>query len=136
MLVIGLGLTSLSIYLLRLDIFVASLSLITVFMTSIGITSLAMGLGAIYPTFNVENPMQLTTGIGAVLTVILSMLYIGATIMVVAYPMHEYFSRNANSVAVDSAMLIGPAISLIILTALATFFPVKFGLRRLLQKSE
>ena len=136
MLVIGLGLTGLSIYLLRLDVFVAYLSLVTIGLLSIGITSLAMGLGAIYPTFNVENPMQLTTGIGAVLTVILGMLYIGLTLSIVAYPMHIYFATGANPVAVDSAMLIGPAVWLILLTGFATILPIKLGLHKLQQRSK
>jgi ABC-2 type transport system permease protein len=136
MMIIGLGLTGLSIYLLRLDVFVASISLITVFFVSIGITSLAMGLGAFFPTFNVENPMQLTTGVGAVLSVILSMLYIAATIMIVAYPMNEYFYVGANFHAVSNSTLIYPALCLIGLTAVAAIFPIKFGLQKLYQRSK
>ncbi|MCX7918908.1 MAG: hypothetical protein N3A72_04730 [bacterium] len=136
MLVIGLGLTGLSIYLLRLDIFVAILSLTTIAVVSIGITSLAMGLGAFFPTFNVENPMQLTTGIGAVLTVILSMLYLGATLSIVAYPMHIYFASGANPANIHPLALIYPAGMLILITIIATILPIKFGLRKLQQRTK
>jgi ABC-2 type transport system permease protein len=136
MLVLGLGLTGLSIYLLRLDMFVATLSLATTVLIGIGITSLAMGLGAFFPTFNVENPMQLTTGIGAVLTVILSMLYIGATLSIVAYPMHIYFANGANPANIHPLALIYPAGLLILITGIATFLPIKFGLQKLHQRTK
>jgi hypothetical protein len=122
--------------LLGLDIFVASISLITVFFVSIGITSLSMGLGAYFPTFNVENPMQLTTGVGAVLTVILSMLYIAATIMIVAFPMNEYFYVGANFHAISKLTLIYTTVWLVGITTLATIFPIKLGLKKLYQRSK
>ncbi|MFB3895135.1 MAG: hypothetical protein ACE14V_02415 [bacterium] len=136
MLVIGLGLTGVSIYMLHLDIFVASVSLISVAIVAVGITSLAMGLGAYFPTFNVENPMQLTTGVGAVLTVILSMLYIGITIVFAAYPMNIYFSFGADYHAIPLFYLIKPALYLTGVTLVASVLPIKIGLRKLYQRTK
>jgi len=56
------------------------IGLVTVLLLSIGLTSMAVGLGAIFPDFKQDNPARIANGVGGTLNIILSLLYIGGTL--------------------------------------------------------
>ncbi|MDX2175290.1 MAG: hypothetical protein SF028_02360 [Candidatus Sumerlaeia bacterium] len=55
---------------------------------SVGLTSLSVGLGAIVPNFTEDNPARIANGLGGTLNVILSLLYIGVGVWLLAVPIH------------------------------------------------
>ncbi len=131
MLAVGGGLILLANYLLQIDPLVGIISLACVILMSVALTSIAMGLGAMFPTFNVENPMQLSAGTGSVLTVVLSLFYIMATIFLAAQPMIPYFLNGANVSFIPMWSILFPLITGLVLNFIAILFPIHLGINRL-----
>jgi ABC-2 type transport system permease protein len=106
------------------------LSTATVLVMSFGLTSLAVGLGALTPNFREDNPARIANGLGGTLNVILSLVYIGSVTMLMFIPARladqgilqtsEYWSRWAL-----------PHIALlIVINATVIVAPMWLGLRR------
>lgn len=70
------------------------LSTATIFLMTIGLTGLGVGMGAIYPKFINENPAQIAMSTGGILYMIFSLFYIGVTIVLEAWPVYIYFSQQ------------------------------------------
>ena len=121
MITVGVGLIGLANYLLQIDAFVAALSLVTVIVMCFALTSIAMGLGAMFPTFNVENPMQLSAGTGSVLTVVLSLVYILVIIVLAAQPIIPYFRSGGNPSFIPMWAILFPLIAGIIINFVIQF---------------
>ena len=131
MLFVGLGLIILANNLLQMDFYISTLSIIVVIMMSISLTSMAMGLGAMFPTFNVENPMQLSTGTGAVITVVTSLIYILVTIVLAAQPMIPYFMNGGDIRSLPHGTILIPLGILVIFNLVFAIVPIWFGIQRL-----
>ena len=68
------------------------LTLATIFLMSVALTSLAIGLGALFPNFKEDNPAWIANGLGGTLNIVLSMLYIGGVIAMMAVPVFLYYT--------------------------------------------
>jgi ABC-2 type transport system permease protein len=80
--------------LLEVSGYMMVLSTVTIFLMTLGLTGLGVGMGAIYPKFINENPAQIAMSIGGILYMILSLFYIGVTIVLEAWPVYIYFSQQ------------------------------------------
>ena len=85
----------LSNLLLKVTPFMMGLGIVTVFIMTFGITSLGVGLGAVFPKFKHENVAQIPTGFGGIVYMLLAMLFIGAVITLEAWPVFKIFSAQA-----------------------------------------
>jgi ABC-2 type transport system permease protein len=74
--------------LLQVSAFMMTLSTLTVALMVPGVVALGIGLGAAYPDFKAENPVQTVTGFGGLLYMLLAALFIGAVIVLQAGPVH------------------------------------------------
>ena len=61
-------------------------SLGAVVVMSLGLTSLSVGIGAIVPDFKEDNPARIANGVGGTLNVLLSLVYIGVSVVLMALP--------------------------------------------------
>jgi ABC-2 type transport system permease protein len=52
----------------------------------IGLTGLAVGLGAVFPSYGESNPSRIVSGFGGTLTLIISVVYVVAMVALVAVP--------------------------------------------------
>jgi ABC-2 type transport system permease protein len=88
-----LGLTEILVVvtnlLLQVSAFMMILSTLTVALMVPGVVALGIGLGAAYPDFKAENPVQTVTGYGGLLYMLLAALFIGAVIVLQAGPVHS-----------------------------------------------
>lgn len=75
-----------SAFILGIAPVMTAVSVATIFIMAFGLTSLAVGLGAIFPNFNEDNPARIANGLGGTLNVILSLVYIGAVTMLMFVP--------------------------------------------------
>ncbi len=73
------------------DGFLLLLSFISIFLISYGITALGIGLGAIYPRFEVDNPAQIATSAGGVLYMIASIGWVALIIAAQLLPLRYLF---------------------------------------------
>jgi len=79
---------------LKADVFMTLLSLVSVEVMVAGLTSLALGMGAIYPKFHVENISQIESSLGGILFMIYALFYVGVIIALEALPVRSYFQYS------------------------------------------
>ncbi len=118
---------------LEVDSYVMGVSIIGVFLITVGLVGLGLGLGAKYPVFDYENISDISTGTGGVLFMILSLSFVGLVVVIGARPMYLHFTQRflfKGIAEVDVMICYG---LIFILTFLVTFIPLKQGLRSLRQ---
>jgi ABC-2 type transport system permease protein len=116
--------------LLEIPTLVGWVSLGSITMITFALTGLGVGLGAAYPRFKYENAVQIITGAGGLIFMVISLVYIGIAIILLAVPGYQYFSY----LVTGNIYLFWPSyLSLgvfIILSALLALIPMEFGLRK------
>ncbi len=69
-----------------------------VLLMTIGITGLGIGLGALYPRFEIDNPAKIATGFGGVLYMILAVVWILFLLLLTLLPIRHLFWSQAQGV--------------------------------------
>jgi ABC-2 type transport system permease protein len=122
-------LTLFSCAMLGADRFVTLLSLATVAILSMGLNSLAIGLGALMPNFQEDNPSRIANGMGGTLNVILSLIYIGLSVVLEAPFVWDYFGRARPEAGWGGAIFTAAPILWFALQATVIALPLHLGLR-------
>ena len=120
--------------LLQVTPFMMGLSVITIFLMVPGVVAMGVGLGAIYPDFQSENPAQSVTSFGGLLFMILCAFFIGAVIILEAGPVYQLFMADLHGRSLSTLQWIWVIVSfsaVIVLCALALLIPMRIGARRL-----
>ena len=134
LLLLAEALIFLSNWLLKATPFLTILSALTIFFMTFGIVGLAVGLGAIYPRFKLENAARMAWGFGGAIFMILSMIFIGGLVALEAWPVYILFMAGFQTRSLSWLEWIGfggsfSGIALLIGTA--TLLPMKLGLKNL-----
>lgn len=129
--ILGIILVLASNYILKPPQFLNIMSIITVAVAGITLTSLGIGIGAMYPKFDTDNPGEIETSWGGILYMIYSFFYIGITLALEAGWTRMYFLSRVRDVAIYYPAVIGIIISLIIINIIANYLPLKIGLRNM-----
>lgn len=118
-------------YLLRVDAYVMNVSMIGVFLITLSLVGLALGLGARYPVFHYENVSEIPAGTGGILFMAASLGWVLLVLVLGGRPMYLYFNQRFLHKAaggIDTVVCYG----LIVALALAlAFFPLRNGVRAL-----
>ncbi|MFC1541141.1 hypothetical protein ACFL50_01685 [Candidatus Latescibacterota bacterium] len=61
-----------------------------IFLMSVGLSSISIGLGATFPDFSERNPSKIVSSPGGILTIVVSLIYIGFMITMLAIPAYKY----------------------------------------------
>jgi len=121
----------LSAYMLDLQPLHFGLTVYTVIIANFGLSGLAVGLGALYPTFYEDNPARIVSGMGGTLNLLVSVGYIAllivAQIIVLQWQLLGLFDSHAAFV-VALVLVLG---FMTALTLVATFMPMLAGLKNL-----
>lgn len=92
-------------------------------LTSLALISLSLGLGAVYAQFDEPNPMKISSGYGGIITVVLSLIYVAFSVTSLIIVINLIQGNGSN-------LYIGGTVGFIlILTALYTWLPLKWGFR-------
>ncbi|MCF6238425.1 MAG: hypothetical protein L3J79_06395, partial [Candidatus Marinimicrobia bacterium] len=92
-------------------------------LTTLALISLSLGLGAVYAQFHETNPMKISSGYGGIITVVLSLVYVGLSVTALILVINLYNSNGSN-------LVISAIVGLVIgLTFLYTWLPLKWGFR-------
>jgi ABC-2 type transport system permease protein len=67
-----------------------ALTFLSVLLMSVSLTSLSVGMGAIYPRFEERNPGKIASSVGGMLTTVISLVYVGLMVIIAALPAHRY----------------------------------------------
>jgi hypothetical protein len=95
---------------------------------------LGIGLGAMYPNFGHQNIAQVSTGFGGVMYMMVASLFIALVVVLEAGPAYIVFMAHIKGRGITGLQWLYIALSFIAVLAinfLATFRPMKMGLRAL-----
>lgn len=97
----------------------------------LGLSGIAVGLGAKMPDLREESPSKIAAGFGGTLNLVLSAIYIVVVVLLTALPCHFYLQAIQSGFDVERVQvwLIGGTIAALILGAAATIIPMKIGLK-------
>jgi ABC-2 type transport system permease protein len=117
--------------LLGVDSFMMTISVGSIFLITLGITGLGVGMGAVYPRFRYENIAQVAAGAGGIIYMILCLAYIGAIIILEARPVYVHFKREILFADYSMASIYPSMIAVVVMTAAAVIIPMRKGIRAL-----
>jgi ABC-2 type transport system permease protein len=137
--VIAISLIFFSNTVLNVTPVMAWLGLATVFVMGFGLTSLAVGLGAMYPSFKEDNPARIANGLGGTMAIVASLFYISATIALEIPPAFHLANHSAAGIATPGG-LAGALLpmwhyfaGLVLLNAVVIVLPMWLGVRNWLR---
>ncbi|MGA3280075.1 MAG: hypothetical protein ABSD50_03725 [Smithella sp.] len=122
---------------LQVSPFMMVLSTITIFCLVPAVVGLATGLGAIYADFKSENPVQVVTGFGGLLFMILSFSLIAVVIFLEAGPVYYIFMAQLRGQSLSLMQMAWITCSFglaLFLCLLAIFYTIHLGEKSLLIK--
>ncbi len=123
--------------LLHVTPFMMTLSTITVFFVVPGVVSMGIGIGAAYPDFKAENPVQTVTSYGGVLFMTLCAGYVGLIIMLESGPVYEIFMAEMHDRRLSlfsRIWTVGSFGLAFFISILAILLPMRFGETRLAKR--
>jgi len=122
-LLVTLSLISLSSYLLKMTWDrIAFFGAVAAVMTLV-LNGLAIGLGVLYPNFKDANPSKIVSGFGGTLCLVLSFLYILASVLLLGL--------GATGLHPHAAWVVASVSGFAALSLLIGWLPIKLGLRQL-----
>lgn len=117
---------------LHADMFVSALSVSTIMLCSVVLSAMGVGLGAVFPKFNIENIHQIESSSGGFVYMACCLGYLGATIAIEAWPVQMHFAeRFGRHGAWNWTAVAWCAAALAVLNAAAAIVPWKIGLKTL-----
>ena len=105
------------------------LSMLNILAVAFALTGLAIGIGAIMPSFKSDHPSRIAVGPGGLLYMLLSFLYLSLMLMIQIRPVWYYVIHGSGRI--HSFVYFGCAF---LLTLLVAFIPMEWGARRLAAK--
>jgi ABC-2 type transport system permease protein len=127
-------LTVCSNYFLRVEPYMMIVSTATVLLMTLGLTSLSIGFGAMYPRFRYENVAQIPSGFGGLMYMMCSALFVGAIVVLEALPVHLLVTAAFHGrvlSGLDWIAIMGSFALILILCTLVFVLPMRAGLHRL-----
>jgi len=121
-------------WMLQVSTFMMLLSTLTVGLMVPGVVALGIGLGAAFPDFKAENPVQTVTGYGGLLYMLLAAIFIGAVIVLEAGPVYSLVMadlRNRTLPPLRQAWIAGSFALALALCLAAVVLPMRYGARAL-----
>jgi ABC-2 type transport system permease protein len=134
LLILGEVLVFLSNLLLQVPLWMMMLSLATVFLMTCGITAISVGVGALYPKFAFDHAAEIPTSFGGVICMIFSIAFVGAAVMIEAWPIYLLTMRGMNpGRSMGSAFwILAPSLlGVIVLTVIAVAASIRLGMKNL-----
>jgi ABC-2 type transport system permease protein len=110
------------------------LSVVTILMMTPGVVALGVGIGAVYPDFQSENPAQAVTSFGGLLFMLLAAGFIAAVVILEAGPVYQLFMADFHGRSLSGmqwSWLIVSFALVLVLCILAVLLPMRIGERRL-----
>ena len=134
LLLLGELLVFLSNLLLRVPSWLMTISLVTVFFMTFGISAIGIGVGALYPKFNFDSAAEIPTSFGGAVCMIFSVAFIGVAVMIVAWPIYllAMEALSPGRIRVPPIWSIAPSLAgVAALTFAAVVVLLRLGLKRL-----
>jgi len=127
----SMGLAALSGLVLEVTRLHLLLSVYSVLVANLALSGLAVGLGALYPNFQEDNPARIVSGMGGTLNFLLSMGYIGLVVGAQTVIVQWRAINAYSSPATFGWALAGVLVGITALSAICMLLPMQLGLRNL-----
>jgi ABC-2 type transport system permease protein len=102
----------------------------------IGLSGMAVGLGALMPNFSDPSPSKIAAGFGGTLNLVLSALYILVVVLLTALPCHFYLLENSSERSSEFldrgylTLLLGAGIGVsLAMAVIVSMVPMRLGLK-------
>ena len=103
----------------------------TTFMMGGTLMGMAIGMGALMPDFSDESPMRIASTPGGVLTVVISLVYVGLMVAILAWPTYGYFKYLTGQETFPRTQALQALAITIALNVVLFAVPLKLGRRAL-----
>ena len=127
--IISVGLISISDTMLSVKPFVFVLHIATMLAVSLGLSGLAVGLGARFPSLREDNPSKIVAGFGGTLNLVLSAFYVAFIVSLFAVPCHLYYAAKSLSLEAFRTWISAGIVTAVIAACVATLVPYGIGAR-------
>jgi len=124
-------LTAFANVLLHADRVVWAFTLAGASMLAVTLVSMGVGLGALSPNFNAENPLQVGLSLGGFGYMAVSLAYVGALMLLMARPLMHYLLHFGLGVASSRATAVIAVVTAVTLSLALTVFPLFAAEKRL-----
>lgn len=134
LLILAVALTVATNVILRVEPFMMLLSVVTIILITFALASLALGLGAVFPRFSVENAAQIPTSFGGLVFMMSAVAYIGLVVMLQARPVYVILRARSSGVPLDSGHYTFLAAALgvtLLISAVVIVAPMRVAVRRI-----
>ena len=132
LLVLAVAITFTTNLLLQASQFMMMVSLGTMVLLTLAISSLALGLGALYPKFDTENAAQIPTGFGGLVFMMSAIVLLGVVIVIEAVPVMSYLrAQLAGEPVAITPTMVGALGAVAVICIVTTLVPLRIGLRRM-----
>jgi ABC-2 type transport system permease protein len=129
--VISATLMTASDLMLNVGQLVTILHLFSVSVISAGLSGLSVGLGAIYMDLREDSPSRIVSGFGGTLNLVLSMVFVGVVVAVLAVPCHLYIVKGIISDWVFRLWIAGSLVVIVGAGIACCVIPLTLGRRAL-----
>ncbi|MCP4584045.1 MAG: hypothetical protein GY839_20730 [candidate division Zixibacteria bacterium] len=108
------------------------LSFLSIMLMSVSLTSLSVGMGALFPRFEESNPGRIASSMGGMITTVLSLVYVGLMVIILALPTYHYSAYIIDGLAqFPKREFLIAGILILVLNLTTTIIPIKIGLKSL-----
>ena len=109
----------------------AILHSVSLFGICLGLSGLAVGVGAIYPNFSEDNPSKIVSGFGGTLNLVLSLIFVLTVLAAQAIPCFLYYGRWEITVDRFRFSIVLSMVVIALLSLAACLIPMSLGLKAL-----
>lgn len=134
LLVLGEVLVLATNYYLKVIPLMMWLSSVTLFCMTFSIVSLGLAVGAAYPKFDADNAAKVAAGVGGLVYMILCMSFIGAVVVLEAWPVYAVFMSRLHATPLSAVAQLSITASLgtaFALTLAVMLVSTRYGIQRL-----
>ena len=106
----------------------------TIFMLSVGLTGLAVGMGALYPNFKADSAARMASGPGAILFMVVALLFVAAVVVLESFPIGALLVRLIRDEAIPfwlHILLVLTGIAVLVANLLVAWIPMRRGAKKL-----
>ncbi len=132
LLALALIITVFTNVLLQASAFMMTVGIGTIMLLTFAISAMALGFGALYPQFETENAAQIPTSFGGLVFMMTTVALLALVIVVEAIPVYSYVRASFEGQPVPvNGMMIGAFVAVVLVCGLATYVPLRVGLRKM-----
>ena len=105
-----------------------------ILLMSITLSCLAIGFGAAFPDFSERNPSKIVSSPGGILTVLVSLVYIGIMLVMLTIPAYKYTMYLVAGGVFPMNELIVSVLVVIVINAVLIVLPLRFGAQSFIRR--